>query len=148
MTRIELRNVYQFSCCVKFQEAIETILKDTMRREADQRFWRARAKIQAPMLRGWRLVAPMGPLFAASNYTFCSCSLHAGMCQDFALYEYRVLLCVKIASAHLIRTTRSNDELLHCSSYLCHGSLVTATGTTCEPKRDSVLHGIDACDKL
>eukprot|EP00903_Cladosiphon_okamuranus_P012921 g12064.t1 len=37
------------------QEAAENILKGAMMREADQRFWRSRAKRQAPVLWAWRL---------------------------------------------------------------------------------------------
>lgn len=36
------------------QEAAENILKGAMMREADQRFWRSRAKRQAPIVRAWR----------------------------------------------------------------------------------------------
>jgi len=46
---------------LRCQEAIETILQGAMRREADQRFWRLRAKKQAPILGAWRLVAPQRP---------------------------------------------------------------------------------------
>ncbi|CBN73907.1 hypothetical protein Esi_0009_0017 [Ectocarpus siliculosus] len=40
----------------KQKEALETILKDAMIREADQRYWRARIKTQTPILRAWRRV--------------------------------------------------------------------------------------------
>ncbi|CAM9953248.1 unnamed protein product, partial [Ectocarpus sp. 4 AP-2014] len=40
---------------IEEQGAVETILKDAMIREADQRYWRARIKTQTPILRAWRI---------------------------------------------------------------------------------------------
>ncbi len=55
-----------FECFVG-QEAIETILQGAMRREADQRFWRLRAKKQVPILRAWRLVPKERPSANKTN---------------------------------------------------------------------------------
>lgn len=43
-----------FPLPISWQEAVETIVKNAMMREADQRYWRARAKKQKPVLRTWR----------------------------------------------------------------------------------------------
>lgn len=64
MVALPSDNCLSFSSSLFFilKEAVETILKDAMIHEADQRYWRARGKNQAPIIRAWRWADPIQTL--------------------------------------------------------------------------------------